>query len=585
MIFQEPMSSLNPVYTVGTQIIEVLRLHNRISRAEARARALALLARGADPRPGVAAARNIPHQLSGGQRQRVMIAMALANRPDVLIADEPTTALDVTVQAQILTLLRDLKDSHGMSVVLITHDLTIVQKFSDYVYVMQHGRVCEHGPTAELFARPRHAYTQRLLASEPRGVAQPFDGDGAPILKGDNVRVAFKLKKGTFFKPVYTDLIAVNDLDIAVRRSETLGIVGESGSGKTTFGQALLRLIPSQGGTISFDGARIDGLDRQAAAPVPLADADRVPGPLLLAQPAPEHPRHPRGGADRQRHRLRRPRPASTRVKAALVDAGMPDNILQRFPHEFSGGQRQRIAIARAIALEPEFILLDEPTSALDLSVQAQIIELLRKLQHEHQLSYLFISHDLKVVRALCHRVMVMQNGSIVEEGPVAEVLTAPQDRIHPAARPRRLRSRRLIGARHARQSHHRLHRGRLDRLHEEHRRRRAAAPGARRRRAAADGHQPAAARGERGRRQQARLDPRRPAPPSRPSPTSAPRSTAPTSSSSPSRSAATSPPPSPTSRCRRPSACARPSPTPSASAASCAASAPCRTSGRSAPT
>ncbi len=425
MIFQEPMSSLNPVYTIGTQIAEVLRLHNRISRAEARERALALLREVRIPDPE-ARIRQYPHQLSGGQRQRVMIAIALANRPELLIADEPTTALDVTVQAQILTLLRDLKDSHGMSVVLITHDLTIVQRFSDYVYVMQHGRVCEHGPTPELFARPRHAYTQRLLASEPKGVARPFDGSGAPVLQGDKVRVAFTLKKGTFFKPVYVPLIAVDNLDIAVRRSETLGIVGESGSGKTTFGQALLRLIPCQSGEISFDGARIDGLDRKALRPF------RSRMQIVFQDPFSSlNPRQSirgileeglivngigSGARDRQ-----------VRIKAALVDAGMPDNILQRFPHEFSGGQRQRIAIARAIALEPEFILLDEPTSALDLSVQAQIIELLRKLQHEHQLSYLFISHDLKVVRALCHRVMVMQNGQIVEQGPVAEVLTAPK--------------------------------------------------------------------------------------------------------------------------------------------------------------
>ncbi len=425
MIFQEPMSSLNPVYTVGTQIIEVLRLHNRISKAKARERALELLREVQIPDPE-SRLRSYPHQLSGGQRQRVMIAMALANRPDVLIADEPTTALDVTVQAQILTLLRDLKESHGMSVVLITHDLTIVQKFSDYVYVMQHGRVCEHGPTADLFAHPRHAYTKRLLASEPRGIARPFDGTTEPILKGDGVRVAFKLKKGTFFRPVFTDLIAVNDLDIAVRRSETLGIVGESGSGKTTFGQALLRLIPNQGGAITFDGERIDGLDRQGLRPF------RSRMQIVFQDPFSSlNPRQSIRGLLEEglivndigsgaRDRI-------NRIKAALVDAGMPDTILQRFPHEFSGGQRQRIAIARAIALEPEFILLDEPTSALDLSVQAQIIELLRKLQHEHQLSYLFISHDLKVVRALCHRVMVMQNGRIVEEGPVADVLTAPK--------------------------------------------------------------------------------------------------------------------------------------------------------------
>ncbi len=336
MIFQEPMSSLNPVYTVGTQIIEVLRLHNRISRTEARDRALALLREVQIPDPE-SRLRNYPHQLSGGQRQRVMIAIALANRPELLIADEPTTALDVTVQAQILTLLRDLKDSHGMSVVLITHDLTIVEKFSQYVYVMQHGRVCEHGPTTELFSRPRHAYTQRLLASEPKGVAQPFDGTGAPVLQGDNVRVAFTLKKGTFFKPVYTPLVAVDNLDIAVRRSETLGIVGESGSGKTTFGQALLRLIPCQSGEISFDGAAHRRPRPQGAPPLPLPHADRLPGPLLLAQPAPEHPRPPRGRPHRQRHRLGRERPPGPhqgrprrRRHARQHPAALPARILRR---------------------------------------------------------------------------------------------------------------------------------------------------------------------------------------------------------------------------------------------------------------
>ncbi|MFO1144880.1 MAG: ABC transporter ATP-binding protein [Amaricoccus sp.] len=425
MIFQEPMSSLNPVYTVGKQIVEALKLHNRISSAEANARALALLKEVRIPEPE-ARLRQYPHQLSGGQRQRVMIAMALANQPELLIADEPTTALDVTVQAQILNLLRELQSGHGMSMVLITHDLTIVRKFSDYVYVMQHGRVVEHGPTVELFTRPRHAYTRRLLASEPKGVAKPFEGAGEPVLKGDGVEVVYTLKKGTFFKPVYVPLVAVDNLDIAVRRSETLGIVGESGSGKTTFGQALLRLISCQKGAISFDGQRIDGLDRAALRPfrsrmqIVFQDPFASLNPRLSVRGLLEEGLIVNDIGSGSKDRI-------NRIKAALVDAGMPDNILQRFPHEFSGGQRQRLAIARAIALEPEFILLDEPTSALDLSVQAQIIELLRKLQQEHRLSYLFISHDLKVVRALCHRVMVMQHGRIVEQGPVADVLTNPK--------------------------------------------------------------------------------------------------------------------------------------------------------------
>ncbi len=425
MIFQEPMSSLNPVYTVGQQICEILYLHNRISRREAMKRAERLLEDVQIPDPA-ARLRQYPHQLSGGQRQRVMIAMALANRPDVLIADEPTTALDVTVQAQILNLIKDLKDKYGMAVILITHDLTIVRQFSDYVYVMQGGEVKEHNRTAALFADPRHAYTRHLLASEPKGRANPIDPDSPIVLEGRKVRVSFTLKRGGVFKPDFFDLVAVDDLDLTLRRHETLGLVGESGSGKTTFGQALLRLVGNQGGEIFFDGAPIHDKDRTAMRPlrsrmqIVFQDPFSSLNPRMSIRQIIEEGLIVNGigssGADRL-----------ARVRQALRDAGMPDTILNRFPHEFSGGQRQRIAIARAIALEPEFILLDEPTSALDLSVQAQIIELLRKLQAEKGLSYLFISHDLKVVRALCHRVMVMQYGKIVEQGPVDDVLSNPQ--------------------------------------------------------------------------------------------------------------------------------------------------------------
>ena len=425
MIFQEPMSSLNPVYTIGQQLCEVLHLHNRLSRAEAMKRAEALLEEVHIPEPA-ARLRQYPHQLSGGQRQRVMIAMALANRPDVLIADEPTTALDVTVQAQILNLIKELKAKYGMAVVLITHDLTIVRQFSDYVYVMQNGEVKEHNRTEELFANPRHAYTRHLLASEPKGSAKPLVGEQETMLEGRQVKVAFTLKRGGFFNPDFFELVAVDKLDLNLRRHETLGIVGESGSGKTTFGQALIRLIGNQGGEIFFDGEPIHTKDRKAMRPlrsrmqIVFQDPFASLNPRMSVRQIIEEGLIVNRIGANSRERV-------DRVRQALRDAGMPDTILNRFPHEFSGGQRQRLAIARAIALEPEFILLDEPTSALDLSVQAQIIELLRKLQDEKGLSYLFISHDLKVVRALCHRVMVMQYGKIVEQGPVEQVLSNPQ--------------------------------------------------------------------------------------------------------------------------------------------------------------
>ena len=425
MIFQEPMSSLNPVYTIGAQICEVLHIHNRISRADAMKRARELLEEVQIPEP-LSRLKQYPHQLSGGQRQRVMIAMALANRPDILIADEPTTALDVTVQAQILNLIRDLKTRYGMAVILITHDLTVVRQFADRVYVMQHGEIKEHNKTKELFGNPQHPYTKRLLSSDPKGIAQDLKGNPATMLEGNDVRVVYTLKKGGLFKPDYFDLVAVDSLSLNLKRGETLGLVGESGSGKTTFGQALIRLVDMKAGDITFDGARIEALNRQQLRPfrsrmqIVFQDPFSSLNPRMSVRQVIEEGlivnRIGSSNADRL-----------ARVKKALEDSGMPTDILSRFPHEFSGGQRQRLAIARAIALEPEFILLDEPTSALDLSVQAQIIELLRKLQRERGLSYLFISHDLKVVRALCHRVIVMQNGSIVEQGPVAEVLSNPK--------------------------------------------------------------------------------------------------------------------------------------------------------------
>ncbi|UXS33357.1 ABC transporter ATP-binding protein [Agrobacterium tumefaciens] len=425
MIFQEPMSSLNPIYTIGSQIVEAIRVHSKLSRKEAQVRALDLLRQVQIPEPE-ARLKQYPHQLSGGQRQRVMIAMALSNDPDVLIADEPTTALDVTVQAQILNLIRDLQKKRGMAVVLITHDLTIVKQFSDYVYVMQHGEMREHNTTEKLFEAPQHPYTKKLLASEPHGTAKPLPVDSGVLLTANGVRVSFMMRYGGLFKPELKELIAVDSLGLTLNRHETLGLVGESGSGKTTFGQSLLRLNEPVAGEVIFDGERVDGRSRAQMRPL------RSRMQIVFQDPfASLNPRMTIGqiieeglvinGLGRTRaERL-------DRVRDALEAAGMPGNILSRFPHEFSGGQRQRIAIARAVVLEPEFILLDEPTSALDLSVQAQIIDLLRKLQDERGLSYLFISHDLKVVRALCHRVIVMQRGRIVEQGPVEEVLTNPK--------------------------------------------------------------------------------------------------------------------------------------------------------------
>ncbi|MFK0332156.1 ABC transporter ATP-binding protein [Rhizobium sp. NPDC090275] len=425
MIFQEPMSSLNPIYTIGSQIVEAIRVHRKVSKKQAEARALELLKQVQIPDPE-ARLKQYPHQLSGGQRQRVMIAMALSNEPDVLIADEPTTALDVTVQAQILNLIRKLQKEMRMAVILITHDLTVVRQFSDYVYVMQHGEMREHNTTEKLFANPQHSYTKHLLSSEPRGQANPLPEGSEVILDAKGVRVSFMMRHGSFFKPELKELVAVDSLGLTLRKHETLGLVGESGSGKTTFGQALLRLNDADNGEIYFDRQPIHGKSRTEMRPlrsrmqIVFQDPFSSLNPrMTIGQIIEEGLVVNKLGATKA-ERL-------DRVREALIAAGMPGNILSRFPHEFSGGQRQRIAIARAIALEPEFILLDEPTSALDLSVQAQIIELLRKLQDERGLSYLFISHDLKVVRALCHRVIVMQHGKIMEEGHVNEVLTNPK--------------------------------------------------------------------------------------------------------------------------------------------------------------
>jgi len=423
MIFQEPMTSLNPLHTIEKQVGEVLKLHRRMDEQSARTRVLELLRRVGirEPEKRLGA---FPHQLSGGQRQRVMIAMALANEPDLLIADEPTTALDVTIQAQILELLKELQREMGMAMLLITHDLGIVRKMAERVYIMQGGKIVEDGATERIFTDPRHAYTRHLLAAEPKGTA-PAVNDRAPIvIETDDLKVWFPIKKGALRRTV--DYVkAVDGLSLKLREGQTLGIVGESGSGKTTLGLAILRLISSKG-PIAYVGKRIDGLSSREMRPLrkdmqivfqdpfgslsPRLSVGQIIEEGLLIQ-APEL-----GQAQRR-----------ARVSDALKEVGLDPQAQDRYPHEFSGGQRQRIAIARAMVLKPKFVMLDEPTSALDMSVQAQIVDLLRDLQKKRDLAYLFISHDLKVIRALCNHVIVMKNGKAVEEGPAEKIFSDPK--------------------------------------------------------------------------------------------------------------------------------------------------------------
>ena len=424
MIFQEPMTSLNPLHTIEKQINEVLLVHKRLGRRAARARTLDLLRLVGLPE---AASRlgAYPHQLSGGQRQRVMIAMALANEPDLLIADEPTTALDVTIQAQILSLVRDLRDRFGMALLLITHDLGIVRKMADRVCVMTQGEIVEAGSTEEIFARPQHAYTRRLLEAEPRGEPHRAGEGVASIVDGRDLRVWFPVKGGVRRRTV-GHIKAVDGVSLIVREGHTVGVVGESGSGKTTLGLALLRLVRSEG-SIQFAGRDIQRLSSRALRPlrremqIVFQDPYGSLSPRLsIGQIIEEGLRVHRIGATAEE---RRPL-----IEQALIEVGLDPETRDRYPHEFSGGQRQRIAIARAMVLKPRLVVLDEPTSALDMSVQAQIVDLLRELQRRHNLAYLFISHDLRVVRALSEEVLVMREGRIVERGPAAQIFAEPRE-------------------------------------------------------------------------------------------------------------------------------------------------------------
>ncbi|WP_281262053.1 ABC transporter ATP-binding protein [Azospirillum thermophilum] len=422
MIFQEPMTSLNPLHTIERQINETLFLHKRLSRGAARERTLELLRLVGLPNPE-ARLGAYPHELSGGQRQRVMIAMALANEPDLLIADEPTTALDVTIQAQILALLKDLQSRFGMALLLITHDLGVVRKMADRVCVMNQGEIVEQAGVADLFIRPQHPYTRKLLAAEPRGNPLTPPESTPEVMAADTLKVYFPIKKGLLRRTV-DHVRAVDGVSVTVRQGHTVGVVGESGSGKTTLGLALLRLHASDG-AIRFDGTDIQGWQSKRLRPL------RRQMQIVFQDPYGSlSPRLSVGqiiGEGLKIHGIGSAAERDGLVARALEEVGLEPSSRHRYPHEFSGGQRQRIAIARALVLKPRFVVLDEPTSALDMSVQAQIVDLLRDIQARHNLAYLFISHDLRVVRALSSHVIVMKDGKVVEQGPTRRIFEEPQ--------------------------------------------------------------------------------------------------------------------------------------------------------------
>jgi microcin C transport system ATP-binding protein len=427
MIFQEPMTALNPVYTVGEQLIEPLMLHEGLDRNAARERMISLLGKVGIKEPEKRFDA-WPHMLSGGQRQRVMIAMALACQPKLLIADEPTTALDVTIQKQILELLESLQAEFGMAVLLITHDLNMVRHFADRVAVMEKGVLVEQGEVDKVFVAPQHDYTRKLLASEPEPLVADDEvaalAEQPPLLQGENIRCYFPIKSG-FFRRQVGEVRAVEQVDITIHPGETVGIVGESGSGKTTLGMCLLRLQQSQGG-IHFNGGRIDDLNQRQMRPLRRDIQIVFQDPYSALSPRMNIEQIIGEGLELHFPQLDKVQ-RRQRIVAAMEEVDLQPNMLSRYPHEFSGGQRQRIAIARAVVLEPKLILLDEPTSALDISVQKQVLALLHDLQQRHGMSYLFISHDLKVMRAISHRVMVMKDGRVIESGETRSLFLAPQ--------------------------------------------------------------------------------------------------------------------------------------------------------------
>jgi len=423
MIFQEPLTSLNPLHSIEKQISEVLLVHKAMGPAQARERVEELMTLvGLENQ--ISRMGSLPHEFSGGQQQRVMIAMALANEPDLLIADEPTTAVDVTIQAQLLDLLKDLQDKLGMALLLITHDLGVVRRMADTVSVMNAGRVVEAGSVADIFERPQDAYTRTLLAAEPKGAPEPADADAPDLMTAKDIKVWFPIKRG-IIRHTADYVKAVDGVTLAVKRGHTLGLVGESGSGKSTLARAMLRLEGSEG-SIMLDDAELQGMSTGNLRPlrkrmqIVFQDPFGSLSPRLSVGQIVEEGLvvHDIGGNSEERRKL---------IADTLTEVGLDPSMMDRYPHEFSGGQRQRIAIARALVLKPDFIVLDEPTSALDVSVQAQIVELLRDLQTRHGLTYLFISHDLKVIRAVAHDIIVMRAGNIVEQGPAGQIFTAPQ--------------------------------------------------------------------------------------------------------------------------------------------------------------